>query len=133
MTIVGHGIDLVEVARIAALVEAHGERFLSRCFTAGEREYARDKRRATEHLAARFAAKEAVLKALGTGLSDGIEWVEVEVVPLTSPRAGGSAAPGVRLHGRAAQIAGQRGITGWHLSLSHTETHAIASAIAIGA
>ena len=81
MHIVGHGIDLVEVSRIAELLERHGERFLERCFTAAERGYSdASVKRREEHLAARFAAKEAVLKALGTGWRDGIAWTDIEVV-----------------------------------------------------
>ena len=124
--IIGHGVDIVDVARIAAMVEEHGERFLERCFTSRERAYAEARRRAAEHLAGRFAAKEAVLKALGTGWRDGIAWtdVEVEVMP--------SGQPEVRLHGQAFQMAMSRGIKGWVISISHTETHAMASAIASG-
>lgn len=125
--ILGHGIDLVDVARIKGLLERHGERFERRIYTEDELAYcnAQVKRR-PEHLAARFAAKEAILKALGTGLSGGISWTELEVVRLPSGQ------PVVLLHGRAAEIAGARGITGWHISLSHTESSAAASAIAVG-
>jgi holo-[acyl-carrier protein] synthase len=79
MRIIGHGIDIVETARIARLVEEHGEHFLARCFTSTERAYAQDKRREIEHLAGRFAAKEAVLKVLGTGLGQGMAWTDVEI------------------------------------------------------
>lgn len=128
MTIVGHGIDLVSVARIAALIDRHGEAALSRCFTADERDYCdRQARRRMEHYAARFAAKEAVLKALGTGWSGGIGWTDVAVVR------GASGQPAVELAGRAARVAQDMAITNWRLSLSHTEHHAIASAIALGA
>jgi phosphopantetheine--protein transferase-like protein len=78
MRILGHGIDLVEIARIQRMLADHGERFLERCFTPAEREYAEPARRREEHLAARFAAKEAVLKAMGTGLDDGLAWTEIE-------------------------------------------------------
>ncbi len=122
---VRHGIDLVTVARISELLNRHGERFLDRCFTAHERAYAdgQTKRRA-EHLAARFAAKEAVLKALGTGLADGISWTEIEVTR------DGRGAPGVKLTGRAAKIAKRLGIAEWAISLSHTDELAMASVIA---
>ncbi len=125
MRIAGHGIDIVEVARVGRMLSEHGERFLSRCFTAGERDAGAGSRREAEHLAARFAAKEAALKALGTGLTRGISWTEIEVVR----DAGGR--PGLAVAGRAAAVAAEQGITGWHVSLSHTETHAIASVIAV--
>ncbi len=81
MPILGHGIDLVEVARVQGMLDTHGERFLARCFTAGEQAYcAANAARMAEHLAGRFAAKEAVLKVLGTGWSGGIAWTDVEVV-----------------------------------------------------
>jgi holo-[acyl-carrier protein] synthase len=121
-----HGIDLTEVARIGRMVAEHGDSFLSRCFTEPERAYAGDRKRRDEHLAARFAAKEAVLKALGTGWSNGIAWTDVEVVLLPSGQ------PTVHLSGRAAEVAAGRGITAWLLSLSHTETHAVASVIGTG-
>lgn len=121
----GHGIDLVDHARIAAMLETHADRFLERVFTEGERAYAEAApRRRVERLAVRFAAKEAVLKALGTGWSGGIAWQEVEVVR----RSGG--VPEVRLHGRAAETAAAAGIGRWHLSLSHAGGFSIASAIA---
>ncbi|HVZ94764.1 MAG TPA: holo-ACP synthase [Phycisphaerales bacterium] len=126
MNALAHGIDLVEVARIARMLEEHGERFEKRCFTGGELAYARASRRVHEHLAARFAAKEAVLKALGTGLRGGIEWTDIEV----EHAAGG--APAIRLHGEAAKIAAGLGIRRWLVSLSHTDKLAIASVIAVG-
>ncbi len=127
MHVVGHGIDLVEVARIAGMIDRHGERFLERVFTPGERAYAgRSVKRSAEHLAARFAAKEAVLKAIGTGWRSGIAWTDVEVV--REP----SGAPGVRVSGVAAEIAAALGATRWMLSLTHAGGFAAASAIALG-
>ena len=127
MPILEHGIDLVDTARIQHLLETHGERFLERCFTAEERAYcdANPKRR-VEHLAGRFAAKEAILKVLGTGWSGGIGWTDAEVVRLPSGK------PTVRLHGRCAEVAAELGITQWRISLSHIESHAMASAIGLG-
>lgn len=125
MAIVGHGIDIVEVERIARLVQEHGERFLERVFTPGERAYSESKKRRDEHLAGRFAAKEAVLKALGTGWRDGIAWTDVEVVSMPS------GAPEIRLYGKAAQGAAGVGAKSWWLSISHTAEHAVASAIAL--
>ena len=126
MPILGHGIDIIDTDRVARMLEQHGERFVRRCFTEGEREYvAANAKRRVEHLAGRFAAKEAVLKALGTGWSGGIGWTDVEVVrPPTGP-------PTVALHGEAARIAAERGIGQWSISISHIRTHAIASAIAL--
>jgi len=127
MPILGHGIDLVEVARIQDMLDDHGERFLARCYTDSERAYcAANPARMAEHLAGRFAAKEAVLKVLGTGWSGGIAWTDVEVVRETGGK------PGVRLDGEAAAVAQRLGITTILLSISHTATHAMASAIGVG-
>ena len=126
MRIIGHGVDIVEVGRIAAMLKDHGERFLARCFTAGERGYSESRKRAAEHLAGRFAAKEAVLKAIGTGWRSGIAWTDVEVHLLPSGQ------PEVALHRAAADAARHLGITEWKLSISHTEQYAIASVIGSG-
>ena len=127
MTTLAHGVDLVEVARITEMLEKHGPRFLDRCFTEAERaDCFVNEKRSDERLAARFAAKEAALKALGTGWVDGIAWTDVEVVRLPSGE------PTLLVTGRAEQIAAGRGITGWRVSLSHTATHAMASVIATG-
>ncbi len=124
MAIIGHGIDAVEVARIGRLLDERGERFGERCFTGAERAYADSSRRRIEHYAARFAAKEAVMKALGTGWAQGVGWTDIEVTRDDAGR------PGVRLHGVAAEIAGRLGITRWSISLTHTGTVAVASVIA---
>lgn len=127
MRIIGHGIDIVETARVGRLVEEHGERFLKRCFTENELSYAVDNPvRRIEHLSGRFAAKESVLKALGTGLSGGISWNNIDVVRLPT------GAPEVHLSGRAAEVAAKLGITGWLITISHTRSHATASTIAVG-
>lgn len=126
MRIVGHGIDLTPVSRIARLLAEHEARFLNRVFTPREQAYAAGKKRRDEHLAARFAAKEAVLKALGTGWAGGIAWTDVEVVTLAS------GAPSIQLHALAAEHAGHAGITAWVISLSHAGDMAIASVIALG-
>lgn len=124
MSIVGHGIDLVETARIQRLLDEHGQRFLDRCFTSAEQAYAAaNPRRRLEHLAGRFAVKEAVLKVLGTGWANGISWTDIEV--LKEP----SGQPRIRLYGQCAQIAQRLRISQWHISISHVETHATASAI----
>jgi holo-[acyl-carrier protein] synthase len=126
MPLVAHGIDLVEVARVGRLVEAHGARFLERVFTAREQAYSVSGRRRDEHLAARFAAKEAVFKALGTGWRSGIAWTDVEVVALPS------GAPALSVTGKAAELAREQGIASWLVSLSHTGEHAVASVIGVG-
>lgn len=127
MRIIGHGIDIVEIERIRAVLDAHGETFLERCFTAAERAYSdRAKRRRLEHYAVRFAAKEAVLKALGTGWRDGIGWRDIEVLRMPSGR------PTLLLAGRAQAVATELGAQEWQLSLSHTASYAVASAIATG-
>lgn len=123
--VVAHGVDIVDVARVARSIERHEERFVERVFTEAERDYCAREKRSNEHFAARFAAKEAVFKALGTGWAQGIAWRDVEV----SRAASGE--PGVVLAGRAAQLADERGINAWSLSLSHTSTLAMASAIAL--
>ncbi len=124
MPILGHGIDIVETGRIARMIDEHGQRFLDRCFTPGEQVYAaKNPRRRFEHLAGRFAAKEAVLKVLGTGWRGGIAWTDIEI--LNEP----SGQPKVMLSGECARIAAKLGIARWHVSISHIETHATASAI----
>lgn len=119
-----HGIDLVEISRVAELLERHGERFRERCFTEGEQSDA-DAGGAGRiaRYAARFAMKEAVLKALGTGWSGGIEWTDVET------RRAPSGQPILTLHGAAAERAAELGIRSWAVSMSHTGDLAMASAI----
>ena len=98
-----------------------------RVFTADEKAYAeKSRKRSAEHLAVRFAAKEAVLKALGTGWRNGIAWTDIEVVRAASGQ------PSLQLTGRALEIATEKGITEWHLSLSHTATLAQASVLGLG-
>ena len=126
MPILGHGIDIVETSRIKRSVEEHGQRFLDRVFTAGEQRYcAANMKRYYEHLAGRFAAKEAVLKVLGTGWRGGIAWTDIEI--LREP----SGQPTIILTGECRRIAAETGITRWHVSISHIETHATASAIGL--
>ncbi len=126
MPILGHGIDIVETSRIKRSVEEHGQRFLDRVFTAGEQQYcAANVKRYYEHLAGRFAAKEAVLKVLGTGWRGGIAWTDVEVAKEASGQ------PRIVLAGECARVARALGISRWHISISHIETHATASAIGL--
>lgn len=124
--ILGHGIDLVPVSRVAGMIADHRDRFLERCFTTGERAYCEGRKNSAEHFAARFAAKEAILKALGTGWSGGIAWTDAEVVVHASGK------PTVVLRGKAAEIASVMGVKRWFLSLTHAEGFATASAIAEG-
>ena len=124
MPIVGHGIDIVETDRIAQLIHEHAQRFLDRVYTEKEQQYAaRNPKRYIEHLAGRFAAKEAILKVLGTGWRSGIAWTDIEILPNPMGQ------PQVTLANVTADIATKLGITRWHLSISHIETHATASAI----
>lgn len=124
MPIVGHGIDLVDVPRIERMLAEHGARFRERCFTPSELAAAQSSGREAEFLAGRFAMKEAVLKALGTGWSRGIAWTDVEVAPDNAGR------PKVKLSGRAAAFAGGLGVARWWASISHVGGLAVASAIA---
>jgi holo-[acyl-carrier protein] synthase len=121
--IVGSGIDLVEIARIQQSLERFGQRFLDRVFTAAEQAYCMRKRNAAESLAARFAAKEAGAKALGTGISRGVNWLEIEVVREPGGR------PGLRFHGRAAEIASELGVARAALSITHTTSLSMANVI----
>jgi holo-[acyl-carrier protein] synthase len=124
MSIVGHGIDIVETARIRHLCEEHGEHFLNRVFTPKEQAYCKaNPKRCYEHLAGRFAAKEAVLKVLGTGWRGKISWTDIEVIRNPAGQ------PGIQLTGECEKIAASLGIAQWFVSLSHIETHATASAI----
>jgi len=125
--IVAHGIDIVDVGRVASMLEKHGQKFIDRCFTKTEQdasEVSSQEMRA-QRFAARFAAKEAVLKALGTGLAGGIEWIDIGVSREDGP-------PLVTLSGRAAEVATKQGITDWRLSLSHAGGMAMASVVGIG-
>lgn len=121
--IVGTGVDITEVARIRAALERFGSRFLGRVFTPAEVRYCTSKANPAERLAARFAAKEAGMKALGTGLRHGITWHDVEVVRQPGSR------PVLRFSGRAAEFATRLGCNRTHLSLSHTAEQAMAFVI----
>lgn len=124
MEIIAHGVDVVSIERIAILLEAHGDRFRARVFTEVEQRYAESSPiRRAERYAVRFAAKEATLKALGTGLRGGIHWTDIEVV---SSHVG---APQLVLRGEAASVAHRLGVERWLVSLSHSGGVAIASVI----
>jgi holo-[acyl-carrier protein] synthase len=122
--ILGVGTDLVAIARVEDLVSRHGERFLNRVFTPKEREQCLGRARPAVHLAARVAAKEAAMKALGTGWSLGVRWLDVEV------QSGGGAPPVLRLDGVARARADARGIRQTLVSLSHDGGYALAVVMA---
>lgn len=121
--IVGTGIDLTEIERIQNSVDRYGERFLNRVYTAAEQAYCLRKKKSAESFAARFAAKEAGAKALGTGISHGVNWLEIEVIREPSGR------PTLRFHGRAAERAAQMGVNHASLSLTHSNETAMASVV----
>jgi holo-[acyl-carrier protein] synthase len=118
--VLGIGTDLMEIARIQESIARFGDRFLQRIFTPAEIAYCQRKKNAAESFAARFAAKEATAKALGTGISYGVSWLEIEVAREPSGR------PFLVLTGRAAQRAQQLGVTGTSLSLTHSRDTALA-------
>jgi len=121
--IVGTGIDIAEVPRIRRAIERFGDRFLGRIFTAGERRYCDSKANRVERYAARFAAKEAAMKALGTGWNHGVRWVDCEVVRMPGGR------PTLTFHGRAGEFAARMGVKNAALSLTHTSEQAMAQLI----
>jgi holo-[acyl-carrier protein] synthase len=122
--VIGLGTDLIEIERIERSVARFGERFLERVFTPGEIAYCRAKRTSAESLAARFAAKEAGAKALGTGISRGVNWKEFEVRRQPGQR------PELHLSGRAAEIAQHLGIRRLSLSLTHSREMSMAVVVA---
>ena len=125
MEIIAHGIDLVDCPRIEQMIERHRERFLKRVFTASEQAYAEASRNTIEKLAGRFAAKEAILKLMGTGWRGKIAWTDIEV---TNNAAG---QPEVTLSGQVKDIAERLGIEHISISITHTANFAIASAVAL--
>src|SRR6478735_11457825 len=124
--IVGTGVDIAEVDRIEAAVKRFGDRFLRRVFTPAEVRYCMGKPNTAERLAARFAAKEAGMKAIGTGLRNGVTWQDVEVLRMPGQR------PILQFHGKAAEFAARLGCKRTHPSLSHTKDQAIAHVILEG-
>ena len=124
--ILGIGTDIIECLRIAQMIDRHGELFIRRVYTEHEIEYCSGKKAATQHYAGRWAAKEAVLKALGTGWVQGISWRDVEV----RHKRGG--APTIALRGGARDVFERTGIARMHISISHCRSHAVAYAIAEG-
>jgi holo-[acyl-carrier protein] synthase len=123
MSVLALGIDLVEVSRIRALLERNGERFKERMFLPDEVAYCDACADPAIHYAARFAAKEAVVKALGTGFAEGVGWNDVEV------RRAASGMPSIVLHGGALKLADEQGVKKILITLTHTESAAAASAV----
>jgi len=115
------GIDMIEVARIEGAIERHGERFFKRFFTPQEVQLCQGK---AARLAGRFAVKEAVAKAMGTGIGD-FNWTDIEIVGDSRGK------PELHLHNKAKSAAADRGLVHWSISLSHTDTHAVGMAVAI--
>ena len=126
MHIYGIGTDIVECERIGRMIERHGEHFIHRVYTDQEIAYCNQHRVATLHFAGRWAAKEAVLKALGTGWVKGISWRDVEVRNVAGGR------PIILLSGGAKERCDQAGITEMKISISHCQSHATAYAVAVG-
>lgn len=124
-TVVGIGTDIIECERIGGMLEKHGDEFLRRVFTDREVAYCGDRKMSELHYAGRWAAKEAVLKVLGTGWAKGIQWTDVEVVNLAS------GAPSVVLSNRALEIAEDLGIEQVQVSISHCKAYATAFAIGL--
>jgi holo-[acyl-carrier protein] synthase len=124
--IIGTGVDIVEVERFRKVLERLKERFILRVFTPGERSFCDSHRDPVPHLAARFAAKEGVFKALGTGWAKGVTWLDVEILRERQD------APKIVLAGEALSLSQKMGVRNLHLSLSHTEHWAVAMVILEG-
>jgi len=127
MEIIAHGIDLVDCPRIEQMIERHGERFIKRVFTAAEQAYARANKNEVEKLAGRFAAKEAILKLVGTGWRGKIAWTDIEIINNAAGQ------PEVTLGGEVKKIADKLGIKHVSVSITHTANFVIASAVALAA
>ena len=123
MSVIGIGVDLVECARIQHSIDRFGERFLHRVFTEGEIEYSMSMKFPARHLAARFAGKEAVAKAFGTGIGKAMGWRNIDI------RKKPSGEPFVVFSGPAQELAGKRGVTSALITLSHTDHHAMACVV----
>lgn len=125
LKIISHGIDLVDCPRIEDMLTRHGKRFISRIFTKAEQQYAQKNKNKVEKLAGRFAAKEAVLKMMGTGWVGKIAWTDIEII--NNP----AGQPEVKLTGEVKKIAQKLGINQISISITHTANFAIASVVAI--
>src|SRR5262245_11413881 len=125
MIVVGHGIDIVDVEHFRRVCQARSDEVLSRTFTSAELAHSREAPDCAERLAGRFAAKEAVLKAMGVGWTHEIAWTDIEVAALPT------GAPAVVVRGRCAELATEHGVSSWLVTISHTSTVAVASVIAL--
>ena len=123
--ILGIGTDITECLRIAQMIERHGEQFINRVYTADEVRYCQSRRQSTQHFAARWAAKQAVLKALGVGTRPGLAWTDIEIRKAPSGR------PTVAVRGALKDIVEQLGVAEVLVSLAHCRTHATAYAVAL--
>lgn len=121
----GSGVDIIEVERVKRAVKRWGDTFLKKIFTDNEIDYSQKRRFAYQHLAARFAAKEAVLKAFGGGWSRSLPWKDVEIINDKNGK------PNIRLHGEAKRIYDKKSIEKIAVSMSHTKNYAVASAILV--
>jgi holo-[acyl-carrier protein] synthase len=126
MSILGIGTDITECLRVARMIERHGELFINRVYTPEEIRYCQNRRQSTQHFTGRWAAKEAILKALGTGWRRGIAWRDIEV------RNDASGRPVVRVRGGVKEVVQQLGVARLLVTISHCRTHATAYAVAIG-
>jgi len=126
MNVLGIGTDIVECLRIAQMIERHGELFINRVYTPTEIKYCQSRKSATQHFAGRWAAKEAILKALGTGWRRGISWRDVEV------RNAPGGKPVVAMRGGARDVVEKLGVSQMLISISHCRSHATAYALALG-
>src|SRR5919108_2618870 len=126
MSVIGTGVDLVECARIQRSIDRFGDRFLHRVFTGGEIEYSMSMKFPARHLAARFAGKEAVSKAFGTGIGKAMGWRNIDI------RKKKSGEPFLVFSGPAQELATNRGVTSALITLSHTEHHAMAAVLLEG-
>jgi holo-[acyl-carrier protein] synthase len=126
MNVLGIGTDIVECLRIAQMIERHGELFITRIYTQHEIEYCSSRKASTQHYAGRWAAKEAVLKAMGTGWARGIHWRDIEVRNDVGGR------PRIALGGGARGVCERLGTAQMLISISHCRTHATAFALALG-
>lgn len=125
MEIIGIGLDATDLARVSELLTRYGDRFLRRVFTEGEIAYCTRRRNPVPHLAGRFAVKEAAMKALGTGQSRGVHWKDIETVRVGGP-------PQLRLHGGAAQHADRLRVRRSLVTITHSETIALAQVMLLG-
>jgi len=122
--LIGVGVDIIEIERVGHAIERGGERFVKRVFSEAEARYARSRREPARHLAARFAAKESVIKALRVPPGLGWLWRDIEVIRSEGP-------PSIRLTGRALERAAHLGVASCHLSMSHSGTHAVAVVVLV--